>query len=243
MKGMVLAAGQGSRLRPLTNKTPKVLLPVGGVPVIVHIIAWLRHHGVDDLVINISHLGDRIRTALGDGASLGVRITYSPEKEPLGTAGGVKRAAAFFDGPFVVAYGDVLTDFDLSAMQRFHREKAAAATLAILKVERPRPAGVVEMDADSRIIRFAEKPQDRHPTQDLENAGVYILEPSVLPHIPASGRPDFGADVFPQLLRRGLPVFGYVLGQNDHLIDIGSLEKYQQADANVRSGQMRVYSA
>jgi len=240
MKAMVLAAGEGTRLRPLTNTVPKVLLPVGGLPLIRHILSWLKSHGIRDVVINLHYLGDRIREELRDGSGLGVDITYSSEETILGTAGGVRRMAAFFDGPFIVHYGDVLTDFSLTDMVRFHREKQALATLSVLRVSRPRVAGVVEMDADGRVTSFVEKPAERPVSASLESGGTYVLDPAVLEHIPADRPSDFGHDVLPDLVRARIPVYGYVLRQTDYLVDIGSHEKYRQANRDMAARRIRI---
>ncbi|MBL7165651.1 MAG: NDP-sugar synthase [Dehalococcoidales bacterium] len=240
MKAMILAAGEGTRLRPLTLTVPKVLLPVSGVPLIRHILAWLKSHGIREVAINLHYQGQKIRDALGDGRNLGMQIVYSPEDTILGTAGGVKRMAYYLDGPFVVHYGDVLTDFDLTDMLRFHQAKRAAATLSILKVSRPRSAGVIEMDADARVLGFTEKPAERATSSNLENGGTYILERAVLDHIPAEHPSDFGHDVFPALLARDLPVYGYVLKDDDYLVDIGTIEKYRQANEDMDAGRIRV---
>ncbi len=146
----------------------------------------------------------------------------------------------FFDGPFVVVYGDVLTDFDLSEMIRLHRMRRAAATLAILRVTTPRSAGVVTMDGDGLISGFSEKPGSRHQQANLENGGVYILQTDVLAQIAAEGPSDFGYDVFPRLLNLGLPVYGYLLKTDDYLVDIGSIEKYRQANDDVKAGLVRL---
>ena len=151
---MVLAAGEGTRLRPLTLETPKVLLPIRGKPLIESTIGWLKSHGIFEVVVNLHHLGDKIRDFLGDGSRFGVEVTYSAEETLLGTAGGVKRMEHFFDDDtFVVVYGDVLTDFNLSKMIQFHREKKATATLAILKVPNPWEVGMVEMNQEGRILQ------------------------------------------------------------------------------------------
>ena len=240
MKAMILAAGEGTRLRPLTLTAPKVLLPVSGVPLIRHILVWLKGHGIREVAINLHYQGQKISDALGDGRNLGMQIVYSPEDTILGTAGGVKRMAHYLDGPFVVHYGDVLTDFDLTAMLRFHRVKKAAATLAILKVSRPRSAGVVEMDADARVLSFTEHPAERAASADLESGGTYILERTVLDTIPVEQPSDFGHDVLPALLARDLPVYGYILKDNDYLVDIGTIEKYRQANEDMAAGRIRI---
>ena len=240
MKAMILAAGEGSRLRPLTLTVPKVLLPVAGVPLIKHILAWLGSHAIHEVALNLHYLGEQISATLGDGSALGMRITYSPEETMLGTAGGVKQMAHYFDGPFVVHYGDVLTDLSLTDMVRLHQASKAVATLSILKVSRPRSAGVVEMDAAGRVLSFVEKPQERTASSTFENGGTYVLERAVLDHIPAERPSDFGHDVLPALLAAGLPVYGYVLGDDDYLVDIGSKEKYRQANEDMAAGRVRI---
>jgi len=240
MKAMILAAGEGTRLRPLTLTVPKVLLPVSGVPLIRHILLWLKDHGIREVAINLHYQGQKIRDALGDGSNLGMRIVYSPEDTILGTAGGVKRMEHYLDGPFVVHYGDVLTDFDLTAMLRFHQAKKAAATLSILKVSRPRSAGVVEMDASARVLSFTEHPAERAASADLESGGTYILERTVLDTIPVEQPSDFGHDVLPALLARDLPVYGYILKDDDYLVDIGTIEKYRQANEDMAAGRIGI---
>ena len=240
MKAMILAAGEGTRLRPLTLTVPKVLLPIAGVPLVNHILAWLRSHAIREVVLNLHYLGEQIRAALGDGSALGMQIVYSREETILGTAGGVRRMGHYFDGPFVVHYGDVLTDFDLTGMVRAHQARKAVATLCILKVSSPRSAGVVEMDATGRVLSFTEKPAERAASSNLENSGTYILERAVLDHIPAGRPSDFGHDVIPALLAADLPVYGYVLRDDDYLVDIGSREKYRQANEDMAAGRVRI---
>lgn len=241
MKAMILAAGEGTRLRPLTISTPKVLLPVAGRPVIGHIMGWLRHHGISQVVINVCHLAEVVVDSLGDGGDLGMSISYSREESLLGSAGGVRKMADFFDGTFVVHYGDVLTDFDLGAMVREHRESGAVATLAIVRMAEPRVAGVVEMDEDGRITSFSEKPASRAVSSNLENGGTYVLEKEVLDFIEPGITSDFGRDVLPQLVNSGRAVHGHILDSKDYLIDIGSREKYRQAEEDVSAGLVRVY--
>ncbi len=241
MKAMILAAGEGTRLRPLTLSTPKVLLPVAGRPVIGHILGWLRHHGIGEVAINVCHLPEAIVDSLGDGGDLGMSISYSWEESRLGTAGGVKRMADFFDGTFVVHYGDVLTDFDLGAMLRRHRDSGAVATLAIVHMAEPRRAGVVEMDRAGRITSFAEKPARRSESSNLENGGTYVLEKEVLEFVATGVESDFGRDVLPELVKSGRPVHGYVLEASDYLIDVGSRDKYRQVEADVGAGLVRLY--
>ncbi len=161
---MLLAAGEGTRLKPLTLETPKVLLPIGGQPLIEYQLSWLKHHGISELAINLYHLSGRIKKFLGDGSRFGVKISYSTEEKLLGTAGGVKKMEHFFNDTFVVFYGDVLTNFDLQAMIQLHQAKKALATLAIFKAPTPTEVGIVEMSPEGRILSFVEKPQSLAPS-------------------------------------------------------------------------------
>jgi len=240
MKAMILAAGEGIRLKPLTLETPKVLLPVGGVPLIEHTLVWLRSHGVSEVAINLCHLGDKIRDFLGDGSRLGVSITYSFEEKLLGTAGGVKKLERFFDGTFVVVCGDILTDFDLAAMAGFHQARGSAATLAVLQVADPRQYGIVSMDRRGRVLSFVEKPPPGSEAGKLGSAGVYILGREVLDYIPGQCFADFARDVFPEIIELGVPVYGYHLKAEDYLLDIGTIERYRQANEDVKAGKVAV---
>ena len=256
-KAMILAAGEGTRLSPLTLETPKVLLPIGGRPLIELQLSWLKHHGVQEVAINLYHLGNKIKDYLGDGSRFGVKISYSPEERLLGTAGGVKRVEHFFDDTFVVFYGDVLTNFDLQAMVKFHQEKKAIATLAIFEASNPGEVGVVRMNSERKILSFVEKPRSpvRGPESPapspqpsipspqsaiLASGGVYILEKEVRNYIPAHSFSDFAYDIFPKLVDLNLPIYGYVLKPQDYLIDIGTIEKYRQANDDVEAGRVKI---
>jgi len=242
-KAMILAAGEGTRLRPLTLQTPKVLLPIAGVPLIQYTLAWLKSHSISDIAINLCHLGDKIKAFLGDGSRFGVTIHYSSEKEILGTAGGVKKLEGFFDSTFVVFYGDNLTDFDLSAMVNFHLEKKATASLAVFRAPDPQEVGVVEMETHGRISKLVEKPQSpvpNHQSTTLANGGVYILEKDVLNYIPRETSCDFAYDIFPKLIELGLPVYGYVLKPEDYFLDIGTVEKYHKSNEDVEAGKVKI---
>ncbi len=247
MKAMILAAGKGTRLGMLGQCVPKILVPVGGVPLIQHTFAWLKSHGITRVALNVNHLSDKVIEWVGDGCRFGMEVAYSREDTLLGTAGGVKKMEHFFDGTFVVVYGDILTDFDLTAMIRFHKEKKAVATLALFEAPNPREVGIVEIDEAGRILTFVEKPQSPVPSPQslipspqLASAAVYVLEKEVLDYIPEKSHCDFGYDVFPKLLAAGLPVYGYVLGSGDYWLDIGTPEKYRQADEDVKAGRLNV---
>ena len=236
-KAMILAAGEGTRLRPLTLEVPKALLPINGTPLIEHTLLWLKHHGISEVAINLHHLGHKLKEFLGNGARFGMKVVYSEEEILLGTAGGVKRMEDFFEGTFVVFYGDNLTDFNLSAMIELHRQKKGVATLALFEPSNPSEVGIVEMDEKGRVSRLIEKPESpvlnsRHPAR--ANGGVYILEKEVLDHIPSAGFSDFAFDIFPKLIGFGLPVYGYSLETKAHFIDIGTMEKYQRANRDFK---------
>jgi NDP-sugar pyrophosphorylase family protein len=241
-KAMILAAGEGTRLRPSTLETPKVLLPVGGAPLICHTLAWLRAHGVSQAAINLHHLGDKIRGLLGDGSGVGVEVTYFGEEELLGTAGGVKRMADGWREPFFVVYGDVLTNFDLGGMVQFHAGVGATATIAVQLVEDATGKGVARVDRGGRVFSFVEKPPSSPRSRCLINTGVYVLEPGILEYI-QPGYSDFGIDVFPALVERALPIYAWRLRPWEYLIDIGTREAYERAKDDVAKGKVNVASS
>jgi mannose-1-phosphate guanylyltransferase / phosphomannomutase len=243
-KAMILAAGEGTRLRPLTLETPKVLLLVGGVPLVEYTVAWLKSHGISEVAINLYHLGSKISDCLGDGSRFGMKIVYSEEETLLGTAGSVKKMEHFFNSTFVVFYGDNLTDFDLSAMVEFHLEKKAVATLAIFESSNLSEVGIVEIDKNGRISRLIEKPKSAFPNFQLSstsaNGGVYVLEKKIFNYIPSESRSDFASDIFPKLLASGIPVYGYRLSPEDYFLDIGTMHRYQQSNTDMKAGKVRI---
>jgi len=237
MKALILAAGEGTRLRPLTLHKPKPMLPVAGRPLLAHIIEWLRSHAITRLAINLHYKPETIRDYFGDGSRFGVDITYSYEDRILGTAGAARRLEWFLsDGTFVVVYGDVLTNLDLTALVRFHRERLAAdgvcraLTMALYRVPDPTQAGVVELDnpQGGRVLRFLEKPRPEQVFSDLANAGILVVEPVILEAIPPDTFYDFGHDLFPVLLDAQALLYGWPIPKDTYLIDIGSPEKYQR---------------
>ena len=239
-KAIILAAGEGTRLRTLTLETPKVLLPVGGKPLIKHQLSWLKSHAISQVTINLYHLGEKIKDFLGDGSRFEMKLLYSPEETLLGTAGGVKRMESFFSDTFVVVYGDIFTDFDLRDMIRFHQERKAMATLALLEIANTWDVGIVEVNEDGRILSFVEKPPRGSEISNLGSGGVYVLEKEIFDYIPGHGYCDFGYDIFPRLLELYLPVYGYVLKSEDYLADIGSITKYQQANEDTKAGKVKI---
>jgi len=240
-QAMILAAGEGTRLRPLTLENPKVLLPIDGTkPLIGYTISWLREHDITDIMVNLHYLGDKIKNFLGDGSRFGVKVSYSREDTILGTAGGVKRVENFFDGTFVVVYGDVLTDFDLMEMLQFHYAKKALATLAIVQTTNAKDVGIVTLDDQGKVTSFVEKPQPEADTINLVNGGIYILGNDVLEYITAGAFSDFAYDVFPTLLKYNLSVYGYILKPRDYLVDIGIAERYYQAGKDIKAGRVKI---
>jgi NDP-sugar pyrophosphorylase family protein len=229
MKAMVLAAGMGSRLGALTRELPKPLLDVNGRPILAWILANLARHGIRDVVVNLHFRGETIVQAMGPGDGCGVRITYVREEQLLGTAGSVKNAQALLqDGdPILVHYGDVLTDQDLGALARFHRERKAALTL--LLHQRARSNSIVCLGPGQRVERLLERPDDSTRaavSSPWVNSGVYLLEPAVLDTIPAGRACDFPRDVFPGLIAAG-GVYGFPL--TGYRCAVDSAERLEQA--------------
>jgi mannose-1-phosphate guanylyltransferase len=211
MKAMILAAGEGARLRPLTEYIPKCMVPINGKPILEYNIEWLRRFGIREVMINLYHLPKVITDYFGDGSRWGIKITYSIEKEVLGTAGGVKNVEWFFDGPFLIWYGDNLSTCNLSRLQTFHQAKGGVATMTLFYREDVSASGIVGIDDGDRILRFLEKPRPDQFFSHWVNAGIYLLEPSVLNCIPDIGAPDFSKDIFPVLIASGQSLYGYRL--------------------------------
>ncbi len=235
MKAMILAAGKGERLWPLTLHTPKALLPVDGTPVIELAILWLKSHGISEIAINVHHMAEHLMNHLEDGNHLGVNIEYSIEKDLLGSAGGVKKMASYLGDNFVVAYGDIYTDFNLSEMIRLHQKKEAIATLALFRTDKPWEAGIVSINDNGLISGFIEKPPQGSNEGNLANGGIYVLNKQVLDYIRGEDCCDFGFNVFPKLVAQRLPIYGYLLGDNDYLIDIGTIENYAKVNEEVKN--------
>ena len=229
-QAVVMAGGEGSRLRPLTSNLPKPLMPVVNRPIMEHILVLLRENGVQEAHATVHYLADEIEAYFGDGSDFGLRLHYSVEDTPLGTAGSVKRLQEQLNNTFVVISGDALCDFDLGAAVHFHRQKGAAATLVLYRVPEPREFGVVITDGERRVQRFLEKPSWGEVFSDTVNTGIYVLEPQVLEKIEAGEQVDFSRDLFPALLKEGWPLYGYIA--EGYWCDIGSLEQYRQANVD-----------
>jgi mannose-1-phosphate guanylyltransferase len=236
VQALILAGGEGTRLRPLTSTIPKPVVPLCDRPFIAYMIEWLRSHGVQDVVLACGFLAAGVREVLGDGSALGVRVRYVEEPEPLGTGGALKYAEDLLEERFLMLNGDVLTDLDLSSQLAQHERTGARATLALVPVEDPSAYGVLECGADGMVQQFIEKPLPGTTSSKLINAGAYVLERDVLEEMaPAGTNISIERDVFPKLIGRGL--FGYAA--TGYWLDIGTPERYLQATFDILSGHVR----
>jgi mannose-1-phosphate guanylyltransferase len=234
MQALILAGGEGTRLRPLTLTVPKPVVPLANRPFISYMLDWLRRHGFDDVVMSCGFLGQGVRQVLGDGRLDGVTVRYVDEPEPLGTAGAVKLAEPVLGDRFAVLNGDVLTDLDMSALRAFHEQRQAVATLGLFPVDDPSTYGVVVTDDHGRVEAFVEKPAPGTAPSNNINAGMYILEHEVLDRIDA-GRPvSFEREVFPALVGQGL----HALPLDGYWMDIGTPERYLEATRDILRGSV-----
>jgi len=239
MKAVVMAGGEGSRLRPLTSRRPKPLAPIVNKPVMEHILDLLRRHGITDVVATLHYLADEIESYFGDGSAFGVSLRYVVEDTPLGTAGAVKLAESMLrDDSFLIISGDALTDMDLSAMLHHHRSTSADATIALQRVTNPLEYGVVVTDERARITRFLEKPSWGEIFSDTINTGIYALEPSIFDYMEAGRSYDFSKDLFPRMLHEGKSLQGFIT--QDYWTDIGNLQQYQQANIDALNGKVHL---
>jgi mannose-1-phosphate guanylyltransferase/phosphomannomutase len=238
VKAVILAGGEGTRLRPLTSNTPKPMMPLANKPMMEHIVNLLALHGFDEIVVTVAFLANQIRDYFGDGSDFGVTMRYATEDSPLGTAGSVRNAADELDDTFLVISGDVLTDIDLTAFVKAHRDAGASASIALKHVENPLEFGIVITQPDGTIERFLEKPTWGEVFSDTINTGIYVLEPVVFDHIPEGEVVDFSGDVFPALLDDGHTLHGHV--SEGYWEDVGTLEAYSRAHTDVLDGRVRV---
>jgi mannose-1-phosphate guanylyltransferase/phosphomannomutase len=229
-----MAGGEGTRLRPMTANQPKPLLPVANRPIMEHVLWLLKKHGFEETVVTVQFLAALVRNYFGDGEDVGMSLQYATEEMPLGTAGSVKNAEdALKDDSFLVISGDALTDMDLSEMVRFHKDNGALVTVGLTRVPDPLEFGIVIADEDGRIQRFLEKPSWGQVFSDTVNTGVYVVEPEVLAEVPSKESVDWSHDVFPKLLARGAPIYGYI--SDRYWEDVGTLESYLKVQADVLS--------
>jgi mannose-1-phosphate guanylyltransferase/phosphomannomutase len=237
VKALVMAGGEGTRLRPMTANQPKPLLPVANKPIMEHVLRLLKRHGFTETVITVQFFAPLVRNYFGDGEDFGMSLQYATEEMPLGTAGSVKNAEdALRSGPFLVISGDALTDIDLSAMVAFHKKQGALVTVGLARVPDPLEFGIVIADDEGRIQRFLEKPTWGQVFSDTVNTGIYVMEPEVLAEVPEGEQADWSGDVFPRLLKAGAPLYGWV--SDGYWQDVGSHESYFTAQADVLSGQV-----
>src|SRR5437667_7628585 len=238
MKAVVMAGGEGTRLRPLTSNQPKPMVPIVGKPCMEHILELLRSHGLTDIVVTVAFLPQAIRSYFGDGENLGLSIEYSVEESPLGTAGSVRLASGRLDDTFLVISGDALCDVDLTRLVEFHREKQSSVTIGLKSVDNPLEFGIVVTDDEGRIERFLEKPSWGQVFSDTINTGIYVGEPEVLRHIPKDRPYDFSKELFPLLLEMGRPMYGHVM--DGYWQDIGNLDQYRQANFDALDEKVRL---
>jgi mannose-1-phosphate guanylyltransferase/mannose-1-phosphate guanylyltransferase/phosphomannomutase len=236
---MLLAAGLGTRLRPLTYEVPKPLVPVLGTPVMEHIARLLARHGFDDVVCNLHYFPEQIERRFGDGSRWGLRLVYSHEDELLGTAGGVRNVRDHFGGEtFLIISGDALTDIDLTALWQAHKDKGGIATLSLKRVEDPSQIGVVILGEDGRIQGFQEKPDPAEALSNLGNCGIYVMEPEIFDYFPDKPFVDWALDVFPTLLAQDVPFYGHEI--DDYWNDIGNIPEFRQGNFDALSGEVKV---
>jgi len=247
VKAVIIAGGLGTRLRPLTYNTPKPIVPVANRPFVVHQIEHLRQHGVDEIILNLHYMSDAIRNILNDGKEWGVKIYYSIEETPLGTAGAVKNADEYFGTePMVVFNGDVLTDINISQIIEFHKKKNARITLTLTQVEDPTAYGLILTDKEGKVSRFIEKPSweqvSSYSRQGLAantiNAGIYVIDPVIFRDVPKGVEYSFERQLFPSLLEKKEPIYGFI--SDRYWIDIGKPSQYRQAHEAILRNEVAV---
>jgi mannose-1-phosphate guanylyltransferase len=239
MKAMLLAAGLGTRLRPLTYEVAKPMFPVLDTPVMEHILRLLAKHGFDDVISNLHYLPEQIEERFADGSRWGVRLRYSHEKELLGTAGGVRNVREHFGNEtFLIISGDALTDIDLTALWRRHKELGGICTLSLRRVDDPSQLGVVILTEEKRVQGFQEKPDPAEALSDLGNCGIYVFEPEIFDYFPEDEFVDWAQHVFPTLLEQDVPFYGHEIG--DYWNDIGSMHEFRQGNFDALAGAVGV---
>jgi mannose-1-phosphate guanylyltransferase/phosphomannomutase len=237
MRAMVMAAGAGTRLRPLTFSVPKPMVPVANRPVMEYTLQNLRKHGITELILNLHSYPEMIRNHFKNGEQWGVQISYSHEPQLLGTAGGVKKVTPFFKNqPFLVMSGDGLTDVDLTRLMTFHRQRRAVGTIGLKPIDTRFEYGVAITDRQGKITRFVEKPLWSDVFSNNVNTGIYMFEPSVLSQIPSGRSYDFGHELWPKLLKNRARIFGYPI--KAYWCDVGSLGEYRRAQKDILDGRL-----
>jgi mannose-1-phosphate guanylyltransferase len=240
MQALILAGGRGTRLRPLTVYTPKPIVPLVNRPFLLYQIDVLRKAGITDITLSLSYQPDKIEHLLGSGSEFGVNLRYVTEPSPMGTGGAYKFASNAIRETTVVFNGDILTDLDIGRLIEFHTSKSAAATITLVSVDDPTRYGLIKTDTESKVLQFIEKPQpDELASLKINtiNAGIYVLEPTILDIIAKDANKSFEYDVFPDILKRELPFFGYEMS-NEYWRDIGTPASYLAAHHDFLSGKL-----
>ena len=240
-QALILLGGRGQRLRPLTLSTPKPLLPIANLPFLAYPLKLLKKHGVREIIFSLSYRHADFQKQLRSLTLNGLRCKSVREENPLGTGGAIRHALSHVRGPLFVLNGDIFTDISLSEMFLFHQRKKAAATIATVYAEDPTQFGLVETSPGGRILRFLEKPSWEDATTHHINAGVYILEPSLIEQIPPHVSSSLERDVFPRLLKQSRPLYAYF--SSDYWLDIGTFDKYLQAHNDLLGGRIPGFSA
>ncbi len=238
MRAMLLAAGLGTRLRPLTCVVSKSMIPVVNKPSLFYSLNLLRRSKINDVVINLYHQGNQIKDYVGDGEKFNMRVMYSEEDSLMGTAGGLKRMESYFKDTFLVLSADGITDLNIRKAIQFHKKKAALATVVLKKTEEKFRYGVAFRNSQSRITQFIEKPSWGDALSDEINAGVYIFEPDIFSHIPPGKPYDLGHQVLPALAKKGKAVYGYLM--DDYWMDIGNMTDYMKAQRDILSERTEI---
>ena len=241
MQALILAGGKGTRLRPLTVYTPKPIVPVVNRPLIIYQIEVLKRAGITDITLSLSYQPDKIEQLIGSGSEYGVKLSYVTEPSPMGTAGAYRYAMRDGHETTVIFNGDIITDLDIEKLLDFHSSTGAVATLALAPVADPSRYGLVPVDKSGKITQFLEKPTDQTPSEikaNTINAGVYVLEAKVLELIPKDTNRSFEYDIFPAILEKKLPFFGYVFS-GEYWLDIGTPESYLEAHHDFLAGRIK----
>jgi len=238
-RAMLLAAGAGTRLRPLTYETPKPMVPVVNRPVIHHVLDNLLKHGVEEVMVNVHSMPEQVRGYCGDGSRWSLKLSYSHEVKLMGTAGAIKKVEGFFkDGPFFVMSGDGLSDIDLTAMYAFHRKRGSFATMATKRVDARFEYGVTMTDGAQKIKGFLEKPSWGDVFSNKVNTGIYLFEPEVLKLMPKNRPYDFGHELWPKLLKMKKPIYAYET--DSYWCDVGNLPEYRRCQIDVLDRKAKV---
>lgn len=237
MKAVIMAGGKGTRLQPLTSNQPKPMIPIVNTPCMEHIVRLLKRYGFEDILVTLEFMPEVIREYFGDGSEWGVKMSYSVEEEPLGTAGSVKYVEDRLTERFVVVSGDALTDVDLEKAVALHEERGAEVTLVLKKVDDPSEFGIVVVEDDGRVSDFLEKPDEDEVFSYTANTGIYIVEPDALRDVPEGKEYDWSKEQFPKMLEEGRPIYGYVM--DGYWEDIGNIEQYMGAQRDVLDGKVR----